>query len=299
MIKRMIKPRRDEAPAPRGQATTGGFTRLRLHSSGPRALLSSRTRTYRSAECPLCIAVGSRGALKGQAVAGSVDHVRTSSSGSLPAQRRFAAECAGMAFLAVLWLACLVLGVGGPQTTQAISDFGLIAAAACAGSPVWSMPGAARPSIGGCGSCWASALSWGSGQGAGPGTRPSWAARCRSRRWPTWATWHGAAGRGRAAAAAGRRRAWRSRSAVLDGLMIAASLLLVSWVLVLGPAVPAGGDSFLRWRQPGLPGRRRRRAHHRAVHGGPGPAGSGPWRAAGPVAAAWSPSPWPTAASCT
>ena len=39
----------------------------------------------------------------------------------LPAQRRFVAECAGMA---LLWLAYLVLGVGGPQTTQAISNFG-------------------------------------------------------------------------------------------------------------------------------------------------------------------------------
>ena len=38
-----------------------------------------------------------------------------------------------MAVLALLWLACLVLGVGGPQITQAISNFGLIAAAASAG----------------------------------------------------------------------------------------------------------------------------------------------------------------------
>ena len=38
-----------------------------------------------------------------------------------------------MAVLALVWLACLVLGVGGPQTTQAISNFGLIAAAASAG----------------------------------------------------------------------------------------------------------------------------------------------------------------------
>ncbi|HTE70923.1 MAG TPA: hypothetical protein VK942_19560, partial [Actinomycetes bacterium] len=82
----------------------------------------------------------------------------------IPAGRRFVAECASMAVLAVLWLACLVLGVGGPQTTQAISNFGLIAAAASAGiaclvtarrsTPqhrrMWTLLGA-------------SALSWGSG----------------------------------------------------------------------------------------------------------------------------------------
>ena len=50
----------------------------------------------------------------------------------LPAQRRFF-ECAGMAVLTLLWLVCLVLGLGGQQTTQAISNFGLIAAAALAG----------------------------------------------------------------------------------------------------------------------------------------------------------------------
>jgi hypothetical protein len=49
---------------------------------------------------------------------------------SLPAQRRFVAECAAMAVLALVWLACLVLGVGGPRATQAISSFGLIVAAA-------------------------------------------------------------------------------------------------------------------------------------------------------------------------
>ncbi len=38
--------------------------------------------------------------------------------------------------------------------------------------------------------------------------------------------------------------AGRART-ILDGLMVAASLLLVSWVLVLGPVVHAGGDSLL------------------------------------------------------
>ena len=81
MIKRMIKPRRDKAPASRGQATTGEITRLRLYSSAQDSS-DSRTRTYRSAECPLCIAVGSTGALEGQEVAALVDLVVTWSSGS-------------------------------------------------------------------------------------------------------------------------------------------------------------------------------------------------------------------------
>ena len=52
---------------------------------------------------------------------------------SLLARRRFVAECACIGMVALLWLAYLVLGVGGPQATQAISNFGLIAAAASAG----------------------------------------------------------------------------------------------------------------------------------------------------------------------
>ncbi|HJW61588.1 MAG TPA: hypothetical protein VJ931_18300 [Actinomycetota bacterium] len=83
------------------------------------------------------------------------------------AQRQFRVECAAMAVVALLWLACLVLGLGGPRATQAISNFGLIAAAGAAGitcirtarfsSPqqqrMWRLLGA-------------SALSWGSGQAA-------------------------------------------------------------------------------------------------------------------------------------
>jgi len=81
MIKRMIKRRRDEAPAPRGQTTMEEITRLRLYSSG-QGPADSRTRTYRSAERPLCIAVGSMGALERQEVAALVDQVVTWSSGS-------------------------------------------------------------------------------------------------------------------------------------------------------------------------------------------------------------------------
>jgi hypothetical protein len=83
------------------------------------------------------------------------------------AQHRFLAECVTMAVVAMLWLASLVWGLGGPRATQAISNFGLIAAAGAAGitcvrtarssssqqSRMWKLLGA-------------SALSWGSGQAA-------------------------------------------------------------------------------------------------------------------------------------
>ena len=49
------------------------------------------------------------------------------------AQRRFLAECAATAGLAVLWLASLAWEVGGAQTAAAISNFGLIVAAGAAG----------------------------------------------------------------------------------------------------------------------------------------------------------------------
>jgi hypothetical protein len=83
------------------------------------------------------------------------------------ARRRFLAECAATAGLAVLWLGSLAWGVGGEQTTAAISNFGLIAAAGAAGlacirtarfssarqERMWKLLGA-------------SALSWGCGQTA-------------------------------------------------------------------------------------------------------------------------------------
>jgi diguanylate cyclase (GGDEF)-like protein/PAS domain S-box-containing protein len=85
----------------------------------------------------------------------------------LPARRRFTFECAGIGVLTLLWLVCLVLGLGGQQTTQAISNFGLIAAAAFAGLACLAT---ARNDSCGHQRMWrllgASALSWGSGQAA-------------------------------------------------------------------------------------------------------------------------------------
>jgi diguanylate cyclase (GGDEF)-like protein/PAS domain S-box-containing protein len=164
------------------------------------------------------------------------------------AQRRFLAECAAMAVVALLWLGSLVFGLGGARASQAISNFGLIAAAGAAGitcirtarfssprqSRMWKLMGA-------------SALSWGSGQAAW-----TWYETVLGREvpFPSLADVGYLAAPPLAAAAlitlpfAARSLAGRVRQ-VLDGLMIAASLLLVSWVLVLRPLFRSGGDDLL------------------------------------------------------
>jgi hypothetical protein len=163
-------------------------------------------------------------------------------------QRRFVAECAAMGILAVLWLACLVLGVGGAQTTQAISNFGLIAAAWSAGVTCLVTTRSSTPQhrrmwklLG------VSALSWGSGQAAW-----TWYETVLGRDvpFPSMADVGYLAAVPLAAAAllslpfAAPSLAGRVRQ-VLDGLMIAASLLLVSWVLVLSPLFRSDGEGFL------------------------------------------------------
>jgi diguanylate cyclase (GGDEF)-like protein/PAS domain S-box-containing protein len=164
----------------------------------------------------------------------------------LSGQRRFMAEGAGIAALTLTWLACLVLGVGGQETTQAISNFGLIAAAGSAGFAclvtavrssaryrrMWKLMGA-------------SALSWGSGQAAW-----TWYETVLGREvpFPSLADVGYLAAVPLAAAAllslpfAAQSLAGRVRQ-VLDGLMIAASLLLVSWVLLLHTLFQAGADN--------------------------------------------------------
>jgi len=164
----------------------------------------------------------------------------------LPAQRRFAAEQVTIAVVALLWLTCLVLGVGGPRATQAISNFGLIAAAASAGL---ACLGTARRSSAQHRRMWkllgVSALSWGSGQAAW-----TWYESVLGREvsFPSLADVGYPAAVPLAAAAllslpfAARGLAGRVRQ-VLDGLMIAASLLLISWVLVLKTLFQAGADN--------------------------------------------------------
>ena len=166
----------------------------------------------------------------------------------LPAQRRFFFECAGIAVLTLLWLVCLVLGLGGQQTTQAISNFGLIAAAASAG-----LACLATARSGSCGHrrMWrllgASALSWGSGQAAW-----TWYESLLGREvpFPSLADVGYLAAVPLAAAAllslpfAAQNAAGRFRQ-VLDGQLIAASLLLISWVLVLNTLFQADADNGL------------------------------------------------------
>ena len=164
------------------------------------------------------------------------------------AQRRFLAECAAMAVVALLWLGSLVSGLGGARASQAISNFGLIVAAGAAGitcirtarfsspqqSRMWKLMGY-------------SALSWGSGQAAW-----TWYETVLGREvpFPSLADVGYLAAPPLAAAAlitlpfAARSLAGRVRQ-VLDGLMIAASLLLASWVLVLRPLFRSGGDDLL------------------------------------------------------
>jgi diguanylate cyclase (GGDEF)-like protein/PAS domain S-box-containing protein len=164
------------------------------------------------------------------------------------AQRRFLAECAAMALVALVWLGALVFGLGGARASQAISNFGLIVAAGAAGitcirtarfsssrqSRMWKLMGA-------------SALSWACGQAAW-----TWYETVLGREvpFPSLADVGYLAAPPLAAAAlitlpfAARSLAGRVRQ-VLDGLMIAASLLLASWVLVLRPLFRSGGDDLL------------------------------------------------------
>jgi hypothetical protein len=162
------------------------------------------------------------------------------------AQRRFLAESAAMAIVALVWLGSLVFGLGGARASQAISNFGLIAAAGAAGitcirtarfssprqSRMWKLMGA-------------SALSWASGQAAW-----TWYESVLGREvpFPSLADVGYLVAVPLAAAAllslpfAARSLAGRVRQ-VLDGLMIAASLLLISWVLVLNQVFAAGADN--------------------------------------------------------
>ena len=163
-------------------------------------------------------------------------------------RRRFIVECATTAGLALLWLGCLVFEVGGERTAAALSNFGLIAAAGAAGitcirtarisndrqTRMWKLLGA-------------SALSWASGQ-----TAWTWYENVLGREvpFPSLADVGYLAAPPLAAAAllslpfAAQSLAGRVRQ-VLDGLMIAASLLLASWVLVLSPLFRADGGGLL------------------------------------------------------
>jgi diguanylate cyclase (GGDEF)-like protein/PAS domain S-box-containing protein len=164
------------------------------------------------------------------------------------ARRRFLAECAATAGVALLWLGFLYWEIGGAQMAGAFSNFGLIVAAMAAGlaclrtarfsstkqTRMWTLLGA-------------SALSWGCGQ-----TAWTWYETVLGREvpFPSLADVGYLAAPPLAAAAlislpfAAQSLVGRLRQ-VLDGLMIAASMLLASWVPVLRPLFRAGGDDGL------------------------------------------------------
>jgi diguanylate cyclase (GGDEF)-like protein/PAS domain S-box-containing protein len=153
-----------------------------------------------------------------------------------------------VAAAALIWSGTILFGVGTATTSQRVSDFGLIVAAfaaayACLGAArrdrshrrVWALLGA-------------SAFSWGCGQ-----TAWTWYEAILSRDvpFPSVADIGYLCAVPFAVAAlaclpsAPRTVAGRVRT-VLDGLMIAGSLLLTSWVLVLNAVFRAGGDTFLK-----------------------------------------------------
>jgi diguanylate cyclase (GGDEF)-like protein/PAS domain S-box-containing protein len=164
------------------------------------------------------------------------------------ATRRFVLESAITAVIAGVWMAVIVSGYGGPSTVQTVSNVGLAAVALMAGlacaRAAWRESGRPRRA-------WlllaAAAGSWGAGQVAW-----TWYESLLGREVP----FPSAADVGYLAAvplaaagllalpAAAQNLAGRVRT-VTDGLMVAASLLLVSWIVVLGPLVHAGGDGLL------------------------------------------------------
>jgi diguanylate cyclase (GGDEF)-like protein/PAS domain S-box-containing protein len=162
--------------------------------------------------------------------------------------RIYVSWCAAVGVVTLGLALCLVTGVGGPTAARTTSNIGLsVGALAAAAACLWRR----RQVAGRMRLCWlligAAAGSWGAGQ-------------------LVW-TWYesilghevpfpsladvGYLGMPVLTAAGlltlpmpARNTANRARS-VLDGMMIAGSLLLMSWVFVLGPLIDAGADSTL------------------------------------------------------
>ncbi|MDP9376213.1 MAG: EAL domain-containing protein [Actinomycetota bacterium] len=161
--------------------------------------------------------------------------------------RRYVTESAAAFVVVVMWTVVIYTRYGGPNVSQAVSNVGL-AAVALAGALAGAL--AARRRRGSNRRVWAllaaSAFSWGSGQ-----IIWTWyESVLKQEPFPSLADVGYLGAVPLAAAAllslptAAQTLAGRVR-AVLDGLMIATSLLLTSWVLVLGPVVEAGGESLL------------------------------------------------------
>jgi diguanylate cyclase (GGDEF)-like protein/PAS domain S-box-containing protein len=159
----------------------------------------------------------------------------------------FKLACAFAGLVTLAWTALLVSGAGGATASRDLSDFGLVAAALAA--TIACALAARRPQHR---RMWAllsaSTFSWGVGQAI-------WTAYealppYREVPFPSAAD-IGYLGAVPFAAAAlislptvSQSTAGRVRT-VLDGMMIAGSLLLTSWVIVLKPVFRAGGDNLL------------------------------------------------------
>jgi len=162
------------------------------------------------------------------------------------AWRAYRLECVAVGLVSLAWAAALVTGIGTLASTQAVSNLGLIgaalaAAAACARTATRSSGRYRR--------VWlllaCSALSWGLGQ-----VIWSWYEfQGRDVPFPSLAHVGFLGGPAFATAAllavpmAAQTVAGRLRT-ILDGLMIASSVMLVSYVLVLSPVFEAGAENW-------------------------------------------------------
>jgi diguanylate cyclase (GGDEF)-like protein/PAS domain S-box-containing protein len=159
----------------------------------------------------------------------------------------YATYCAIVTGLTIVFAVWLYFGFGGPAVSQTLSNVALGAAAVAAAVVCLArsrrVAGRSRRAwrLIGC-----STLSWGVGQGFW-----TWYESVRGDEvpFPSLAD-VGYLGMVPLVAAgllmlpvASQSLANRVRS-VLDGLMVAGSLLLVSWILVLGPLIAAGGDTL-------------------------------------------------------
>jgi diguanylate cyclase (GGDEF)-like protein/PAS domain S-box-containing protein len=162
--------------------------------------------------------------------------------------RAFALWCTAAAAVTAIMVLWLGAGLGGAAVSQTVSNVALITAALAAAV---SCVAKSRRTSGRTRTSWAlfgaSTLSWGVGQAIWTWYESILGIEVP---FPSLADvgYLGAVPLMAAALLmvpmASQSLANRVRS-VLDGLLIAGSLLLISWVLVLGPLIQAGGDSLL------------------------------------------------------
>jgi diguanylate cyclase (GGDEF)-like protein/PAS domain S-box-containing protein len=170
----------------------------------------------------------------------------TTTSGMKPARRRPTPAVSAIAIIVAVWTSLLLLSPGSPKTAGVVSDLGLIAAAL--GGATAAVVRSRRR--GADGRAWLllglGALSWGLGQTA-------WSIYeflGRDAPIPSYADvgYLGAIPLLAAGLLAlpGTPVGWPARARlVLDGALVAAALLIMSWTLVLGPLVTTKADGWL------------------------------------------------------